>query len=62
LTEEFPTLLLSRRPRQPGVDWFGARSWLGGAPRLGVTPWPRDKSGEPLHFAAQIDLAEIDTS
>jgi hypothetical protein len=26
LTEEFPTLLLSRRPRQPGVDWFGARS------------------------------------
>jgi hypothetical protein len=59
LTEEFPTLLLSRRPRQPGVDWFGARSWLGGAPRLGATPWPRDKSGEPLHFAAQIDLAEV---
>lgn len=55
----FPTLLVSRRPRRIGADWYGARSWLGGAPRLGATPWPRDKAGEPLHFAAQIDLAEI---
>jgi hypothetical protein len=38
---------------------LGARSWLGGAPRLGATPWPRDNNGEPLHFTAQIDLAEI---
>ena len=35
-----------------GVDWFGASSWLGGAPQLGRTPWPRDKRGEPLHFVA----------
>jgi len=56
---KFPTLLVSRCPRQAGVDWSGARSWLGGAPRLGATPWPRDKSGKPLHFVAQIDLAEV---
>jgi hypothetical protein len=57
----FPTLLVSRRPRQVGVDWTGARSWLGGAPRIGSTSWPRDKNGEPLHFVAQIDLAEVAT-
>jgi hypothetical protein len=55
----FPTLLVSRRSRQVGVDWTGARSWLGGAPRIGATPWPRDKKGEPLLFVAQIDLAEV---
>lgn len=54
-----PTLLVSRRPRQVGVDWRGARSWFGGAPRLGTTPWPRGRDGLPLHFAAQIDLAEV---
>jgi len=59
LIGKFPTVLLSRRPRQTGVEWFGARSWLGGAPRLGATPWPTDKSGEPLHFTAQVDLAEV---
>src|SRR5688500_3007920 len=55
----FPTLLVYRRPRQLDVDWTGARSWFGGAPRLGATPWPRDKQAEPLVFVAQIDLAEI---
>jgi hypothetical protein len=55
----FPTLLVSRRPRQVDVDWTGARSWLGGAPRIGATPWPRDNKGEPLLFVAQIDLAEV---
>jgi hypothetical protein len=55
----FPTLLVSRRPRQVGVDWTDARSWLGGAPRIGSTPWPRDNSAKPLLFAAQIDLAEV---
>jgi len=55
----FPTLLVSRRARQVGVDWTGARSWLGGAPQIGATPWPRDKKGEPLLFVAQIDLAEV---
>lgn len=59
MISNFTTLLLSRRPRHAGEDWFHASSWFGGAPRLGTAPWPSDKSGEPLHFAAQLDLAEI---
>jgi Domain of unknown function (DUF1963) len=55
----FPTLLVSRRPRQIGVDWAGARSWLGGAPRIGPAAWPRDNEAVPLQFVAQIDLAEV---
>jgi Domain of unknown function (DUF1963) len=55
----FPTLLISRRPRHVDVEWTGARSWLGGAPRIGDTPWPRDKKAQPLLFVAQIDLAEV---
>ena len=55
----FPTVLVSRRPRQIDIDWTGARSWLGGAPRIGATSWPRDNKGEPLLFVAQIDLAEV---
>ena len=55
----FPTLLVSRRSRQFDVDWTGARSWFGGAPRIGETPWPRDKKAVPLLFVAQIDLAEV---
>ena len=54
-----PTLLISRRPRRLGVDWTDARSWLGGAPRLGNIPWPRGKDGIPLHHVAQIDLSDI---
>lgn len=54
-----PTVLLSRRPRHVGEDWTVARSWLGGAPCLGSTPWPRGDDGKPLHFVAQIDLAEV---
>ncbi len=54
-----PTVLVSRRPRQVDGDWTGARSWLGGAPRIGATPWPRDKKAVPLAFMAQIDLAEV---
>jgi len=54
-----PTVLLSRRPRHVGEDWTTARSWLGGAPRLGASAWPRGKDGQPLHFAAQIDLGEL---
>jgi hypothetical protein len=54
-----PTLLISRRPRQLGIDWTTACSWLGGAPRLGNVPWPRSKDGIPLHHVAQIDLADI---
>jgi hypothetical protein len=59
LAVPFPTLLVSRRSRQVGVDWTSARSWLGGAPRIGATPWPRNNKGEPLLFVAQIDLAEV---
>ena len=55
----FPTLVVFRRPRQVDVDWTDARSWLGGAPRIGETPWPRNQKGDPLVFAAQIDLAEV---
>jgi hypothetical protein len=55
----FPTLLVSRRPRQVGADWPSARSWLGGAPRIGAQAWPRDDRGEPLPFVAQIDLADV---
>jgi hypothetical protein len=54
-----PAIILSRRPRHSGEDRAHAKSWLGGAPRLGKKPWPRDKDGRSLHFMAQVDLAEI---
>ena len=53
------SLVLLRKPRDPGRDWFDDGSWLGGLPRLGTTPWPRGQNGAPLPFAAQIDFAEI---
>lgn len=52
-------VVLVRAARERGHSWFGARSWLGGVPRLGDAPWPRDAAGMPLPFAAQIDLAEL---
>jgi len=58
-THDDPTVLLSRRPRRVGEDWTAAPSWLGGAPCLGDRPWPRGKDGRPLHFLAQVDLAEV---
>jgi Domain of unknown function (DUF1963) len=54
-----PAIVLCRRLRHPGDDRAHARSWLGGAPRLGGKPWPRDAGGRPLHFMAQVDLGEI---
>ncbi|QGM98584.1 DUF1963 domain-containing protein [Methylocystis parvus] len=54
-----PTLILSRRPRHAGAEWRNATSWFGGAPRLGGIEWPRNGAGQPMHFLAQIDLAEI---
>jgi hypothetical protein len=55
-----PTLILSRRPRRSGAV---CGTWFGGLPKLAAGPgaakWPRGKDGKPLHFAAQIDLAEV---
>jgi hypothetical protein len=51
---------VSLKPREPGPGWFDATSWFGGQPRLGGEPWPVGrKTGRPLVFAAQLDLAEI---
>lgn len=56
---QLPTVLVHRLPRLNGA-WEGARSWFGGAPRLGDTPWPRSPdTGVPLVFVAQLDLAEL---
>lgn len=60
-TESFaepePVLVLRRSHE---ADWSGARSWLGGEPRLGELTWPIGRnSGRPLPFAAQIDLGEL---
>lgn len=52
-------VVLVRKPRERDRDWTGDPSWLGGLPRLGDAPWPRDGDGAPLPFLAQIDLAEI---
>lgn len=58
--EEPPALVIARRERLIGDgSWFNARSWLGGAPKLGNMPWPRDAKGSPLYFMAQLDLSEI---
>lgn len=55
-----PPLLVARMPRSPGGVWDEAASWFGGRPRLGSLSWPRDpKTGEPMVFVAQIDLAEV---
>ena len=55
-----PPIVVSRRARTLDQDWRHARSWFGGRPRLGRQAWPRSaKSGKPLAFAAQIDLAEF---
>lgn len=53
-----PVVLL-RRERELGVDWSDARSWFGGLPKLGGAPWPRGADGVPMHFVAQIRLADL---
>lgn len=58
--EPGPVLVLRRSRGPDGAGWRGARSWLGGLPRLGGQPWPMGRgSGLPLPFAAQIDLADL---
>jgi len=60
VTDSFPTLIISRRPRAVGLGWDDARSWFGGAPQLGGQPWPRGGARQtPFYFVAQIDLAEV---
>src|SRR5690348_14279240 len=56
----FAPIVVSLLPRDREETWNRAKSWFGGLPRLGRQPWPRGlKSGKPLVFAAQLDLAEI---
>jgi uncharacterized protein DUF1963 len=60
MTVNFPTLIVSRRPRQDGSGWHDAQSWFGGKPQLGGQPWPRGGARQmPFYFLAQIDLAEV---
>lgn len=53
-------LVLVRKERHAGDAWFAAKSYLGGLPKLGATPWPKDETGKPLYFMGQLDLADID--
>lgn len=55
------SIIITRKRRNTAEGWRNARSWFGGAPRLGNAPWPRDDKGQPLHFAAQIDMEELAT-
>lgn len=60
MTNDLPTLIISRQPRAADGDWNNARSWLGGKPQLGNQPWPRGGTEQtPFYFLAQIDLAEV---
>ena len=60
MTNELPTLIISRQPRHDGSGWDNARSWLGGKPQLGNQPWPRGGTKQtPFYFLAQIDLAAV---
>lgn len=60
MTINFPTLIISRRPRHFGESWNDARSWFGGKPQLGEQAWPRAGARQtPFYFVAQIDLAEV---
>lgn len=60
MTINFPTLIISRRPRHLGESWNDAQSWFGGKPQLGEQAWPRGGAQQtPFYFVAQIDLAEV---
>lgn len=60
MTNDLPTLIISRKARHAASDWDNARSWLGGKPQLGKQPWPRGgKERTPFYFLAQIDLAAV---
>ncbi len=44
-------------------SWASAKSWLGGFPTLGASPWPRaSQTGKPLHFLAQIRVSDLPVS
>ena len=60
ITAERPRpVILVRKARERTRDWTWDLSWLGGLPRLGSAPWPRDSHGTPLPFAAQVNLSEL---
>ena len=60
MSNDLPTLIISRMARQIGSDWHNARSWFGGQPQLGARPWPRGGVDQtPFYFLAQIDLGEV---
>ncbi|MEM8788540.1 MAG: DUF1963 domain-containing protein [Pseudomonadota bacterium] len=59
MPEKVPGVFAIRRALRPKARWDTARSWLGGRPSMGDVAWPRREDGVPLHFAAQIDLAEL---
>ncbi|ODA67356.1 hypothetical protein A7A08_01387 [Methyloligella halotolerans] len=60
MTRKLPPIVVSRRERTIEGRWQGARSWFGGVPCLGDQPWPTcPRTGKPLPFAAQLDLAEL---
>lgn len=52
-------IAIVRKARHHAEDWDDARSWLGGAPRLGDRAWPRGKDGMPLPFVAQLDCGDL---
>lgn len=54
-------IVLVRKARDPARNWFDDSCWLGGLPKLGPTPWPRDESGQAVPFVAQLDLAALAT-
>lgn len=53
-------IIVTRQARFAGSGWNTARSWFGGSPRLGDQTWPREAPARrPMHFVAQLDLADL---
>lgn len=52
-------IALTRASRLDPAAAAASKSWFGGQPALGGQAWPVSSDGIPLHFMAQIDLAEL---
>lgn len=53
-------LSIRRMQRYDEDAWSGAKSWLGGRPRINPDLWPRsDYDNVPLHHLAQIDFTSF---